>query len=371
MHTARPIDARRAVLAALALFAAALLIAPAAARGQESADERAIRATLARFYEGWNAHDVEKMVSAYADDVDHVNVFAEWHRGKAAIREDLRRFHAGPARNSHKTYTVEKIRFVGPDVAVVHVRSLSTVGNLGTYVMARQGGQWLTVSFTNVGYELDPAAPRTGATPRPAADTAASTTVPVPGGCAVPRTGPHDAVGCHLAGTEPFGAAPATPLFWHIDRYPTRQAAEAARRAHGTVAEAHGQVWLFTLADSAWRPAGGERVARVGPLPVTPGRTYAAHYLEGVVPPGARTPVHRHAGPEAWYVLAGAQCLETPDGARLVRAGESYVVPEGPPMLLAGTGAATRRTLALVLHDATQPWTIPAPDWTPTGRCPR
>jgi uncharacterized protein (TIGR02246 family) len=352
--------------------------------GSRAVEEQAVRAVLARFYEGWNAHDADKMVSVFADDVDHINVFAEWRRGKELLRDEIREFHAGPGRNSQKTYTVEKIRFVKPDVAVVQVRSLSTVGNIGTYVLTKDTGRWLVVSFTNVGYELTPTGPNTGITRPPSPNagaavpteraTGASTTVPVPGGCAVRRTGPSDAVGCYLAGTEAFGAAPAAPLFWHLDRYPTRAAAEAARRAHGTVVEAHGRVWLFTLADSTWRPtagAAGERVARVGPLPVTPGRMYAAHYLEGVVPVGARTPVHRHAGPEAWYVLAGAQCLETPDGARVVRAGESFVVPEGPPMALVGTGTVTRRTLGLVLHDAAQPWSIPTSDWAPKGICTR
>jgi quercetin dioxygenase-like cupin family protein len=174
-----------------------------------------------------------------------------------------------------------------------------------------------------------------------------------------------------MAGTEQIGPAPETPIYWHIDAYPTRAAAEAARRSHGTVAEAHGRVWLFTIADEAWRPGGGERIALVGPLPVTPGRAYAAHYLEGVVPPAARTPVHRHPGPEAWFVLEGAQCLETPDGFKVVRAGESLVVRGETPMLLAGVAPSVRRTLGLVLHDAAQPWTMPTPEWTPKETCPR
>ena len=217
---------------------------------------------------------------------------------------------------------------------------------------------------------LGSAVPGAAAVPAGTAHVA-STTVPVPGGCDVPRTGPADAFGCYVAGTEPLGAAPATPLFWHLDAYPTRTAAEAARRERGTVAEAHGRVWLFTVAGAEWRPEGGQRVARVGPLPLTPGRTYAAHYLDGVVPPGARTPAHRHAGPEAWYVLEGTNCLETPDGVRTAGPGESLIVPEGPPMVLTGVGATVRRTLTLVVHDAAQPWTIPAPDWTPKGACPR
>jgi uncharacterized protein (TIGR02246 family) len=101
------------------------------------------------------------MVSVYAEDVDHINVFAEWHKGKPAIKEDLKQIHAGPAKNSHKTYTIEKTRFIKPDVAVVHVRSLSTVGNIGTYVMTKEFGRWLVVSFTNVSYELTQTKPGT------------------------------------------------------------------------------------------------------------------------------------------------------------------------------------------------------------------
>jgi quercetin dioxygenase-like cupin family protein len=164
---------------------------------------------------------------------------------------------------------------------------------------------------------------------------------------------------------------PATPQFWHLDTYATRAAAEAERGPGGTVVDAHGRTWLFTIADAEWRPVGGQRVARVGPLPLTAGRSYAAYYLDGVVPAAARTPAHRHAGPEAWYVLEGINCLETPDGIQTVGPGESLIVPEGPPMVLTGVGQALRRTLTLVVHDAAQPWTMLAPDWTPRGICPR
>jgi quercetin dioxygenase-like cupin family protein len=82
-------------------------------------------------------------------------------------------------------------------------------------------------------------------------------------------------------------------------------------------------------------------------------------------------PVHLHPGPEAWYVLEGSQCVETAQGARVVRARESLVVPAGRPMLLATVGTTVRRTLAVVLHEASQPWTIPTTTWTPPGKCPR
>ena len=40
-------------------------------------DEQAIRDVLKRFYDGWNANDPEMMVSAYAEDIDHIDVFGE------------------------------------------------------------------------------------------------------------------------------------------------------------------------------------------------------------------------------------------------------------------------------------------------------
>lgn len=140
---------------ALALVAIlALGICPFDAAAQN--DEQPIRDTLATFYEGWNTHDADKMVSVFADDIDHIDVFGEWHKGKASIREDLAFVHAGPLRNSHKDYTIEKIRFLTPEAAVAQVSSQSEVKNLGTYVLQKQNGTWLVVSFTNTDVHKPP-----------------------------------------------------------------------------------------------------------------------------------------------------------------------------------------------------------------------
>ncbi len=127
------------------------------AQSLKSEDETAIKDLLARFYEGWNTHDVEKMISVYTDDIDHINAFGRWNKGKQAIKADLTEFHAGPGKNSQKTYTIEKIRFLKPDVVLVQVRSISAVGNIGTYVFSKNAGKWLVVSFTNVEYKLQSA----------------------------------------------------------------------------------------------------------------------------------------------------------------------------------------------------------------------
>ena len=177
-------------------------------------------------------------------------------------------------------------------------------------------------------------------------------------------------VGCWIIIDDGLGQLPRAPIFWHLDSYPTRAQAEAAKGQRGTVVESLGKVWLFTIDIAAWRPANGERVAQVGPLPVRAGLEYSAQYMEAIFTPGMTAPAHRHSGSEAWYTVTGETCLETPDGAMIGRAGGSHViVPGGPPMHLTATGTETRRALVLILHDSSQPATTPASDWTPKGLC--
>jgi hypothetical protein len=47
---------------------------------------------------------------------------------------------------------------------------------------------------------------------------------------------------------------------------PSRAEAEAARGPRGTVVEAFGKIWLYTIAEKKWRAGGGEHVATIGPL---------------------------------------------------------------------------------------------------------
>ena len=177
------------------------------------------------------------------------------------------------------------------------------------------------------------------------------------------------ALGCYIMARQTLRQLPEGPLYWHLDVYPTRAAAEQARGPAGTVVEAYGAVWLFTVAEANWRSSGGKHVADVGPLPVDTAGEHTAVYMEATSTPGMQSAVHRHPGPEAWYVIAGEQCLETPEGRTIVRAGEGGIVRAGPPMRLTATGTVERRSLVLVLHDASEHWASPAPDWTPRGLC--
>jgi len=177
-------------------------------------------------------------------------------------------------------------------------------------------------------------------------------------------------VGCWILAHEAVGQLMRSEVYWYLDVYTSREAAETARGPRGTVVDSLGKVWLLTIEGPGWRSAGGERVAEIGPLPVDAGANYAAQYMEAIFTPGMTAPAHTHSGPEAWYTLAGETCLETPQGTQIGRAGGQHViVPGGLPMHLTATGKEQRRSLVLILHDASKPPTTVAHDWTPKGLC--
>ena len=163
---------------------------------------------------------------------------------------------------------------------------------------------------------------------------------------------------------------PAGDLFWHLDTFPSRMAAEKAAGPSDTVVEAFGSVWLFTIERARWKSKGGKSVATIGPLPLEPASSYSAEYLRSVFLPGTVAPLHVHSGPEAFFAVSGDTCLESPDGAQVGRGpGNALVIKGGPPMLLMAVGKVPRRGFALILHDAKQPATTLTQAWQPSGLC--
>jgi quercetin dioxygenase-like cupin family protein len=182
--------------------------------------------------------------------------------------------------------------------------------------------------------------------------------------------------GCQLLAKMQVARFSDEPLFWHLNRFPTKEGAEAVKQQIGFAVEAEGQFWLFSFGPKGSAPKQGELVASIGPLPLTSrklplARSYEILAYLAVMPPQMYTRVHIHPGPEAWYILSGEQCLETPAGAMKARAGESMFAPPTTPMRLTNNGSSTRHALFIVIHDASQPWTIPTDQWKPTGACDR
>jgi quercetin dioxygenase-like cupin family protein len=186
--------------------------------------------------------------------------------------------------------------------------------------------------------------------------------VDVPAGEARPE------FGCFNVGTVTGLHFRNPAVYWHLQVFESRKAADAARSATGLVVEEDGRVWLSEFGPRNITTRGGQAIAVIGPMQLSRARTYSAVLSYAVMRPGDSSRVHTHPGPEGWYVLAGEQCLETPAGASKAGAGETMTVPPGIPMELNVTGTALRRAFALVIHDATQERGTPS-DWQPAGAC--
>ena len=211
------------------------------------------------------------------------------------------------------------------------------------------------------------------ATSAAAQQPAAATKQPAFGVCTPRSQRAGRAVGCFTITDRPVGTLGSAPVFWHVAKIRGATERRRAKRdtTHGaTIIDAFGGWWLLTLGDSAWHPRIGKPVATIGPLPLTAGLAYSALYMEASMTPGMKSAIHRHSGPEAWYTLSGETCLETPAGAETGRAsGPPVIVPGGPPMELTATGTTIRRSIVLILHDASKPPTMMETSWKPRGLC--
>ena len=140
-----------------------LLIFPLPSLSQDGGDDRAVRAVVGGFVDGWNRHDAKRFAAVFAEDADFTNLRGDGVVGRAKIEEFLAPGFAGFLKNSHIESTDIKTRFVRLDVAAVDVRWRMTGttdpqgkpqpvrSGLLSFVMAKSGGQWQIVVMHNLG----------------------------------------------------------------------------------------------------------------------------------------------------------------------------------------------------------------------------
>ena len=87
-------------------------------------DEDAIREIELRFNEAWGRHDPDGMVESLSDDAQFVTVNGAWAKTRADFRDLMRRLHGanGPFRSSTRETPEIHVRFLAPDVAMMHTR---------------------------------------------------------------------------------------------------------------------------------------------------------------------------------------------------------------------------------------------------------
>lgn len=162
-------------------------------------------------------------------------------------------------------------------------------------------------------------------------------------------------VGCTILASRPLQGSLTKPVYWHLDRFDSIETAKKAAGLNGVAAEAHGFVWLMTVEAQAEAHHGGHHVAWIGPLDMPAADRYSMRVLSSMLEPGITTPVHTHSGPEAFYVVSGEQCLETPERSYSLGVGQSLVLPAGVIHRGRPGGSSARRVLGLNLNDAARP----------------
>jgi len=122
----------------------------------QSVDEAAMRDSVKQMETGWNTKSGAVFAKPFAEDADYVVINGMYIKGRAAIETGHQRIFDTIYKDTTLSLTVKQIRFLRPDVAVVHV-SGQRVGPgkdlnqeaMITIVMTKQKDGWLIAAFQN------------------------------------------------------------------------------------------------------------------------------------------------------------------------------------------------------------------------------
>ncbi len=123
-----------------------------------STDEAALRQIVQQVQDGWNAHDGKAFAAPFATDADYVIVNGMKIKGREEIEKGHTQIFTTIYKDSHNVGTVKSVRFLRPDVAVVHVEwnlEFSMGGEkrkaqaINTMIMTKDSGKWSIAAFHN------------------------------------------------------------------------------------------------------------------------------------------------------------------------------------------------------------------------------
>ncbi|WP_027151037.1 hypothetical protein [Mesorhizobium sp. WSM2561] len=154
---------------------------------------------------------------------------------------------------------------------------------------------------------------------------------------------------------------PSGPLYWRLENFPTLAQAQTAAGPTSLAAEVAGKVWLFTLGPKDGSTPGGTKVVEIGPLPPISASEYLLRVNRAGGAPGAKSAIHTHPGPEAFYVLAGKLGQRTPQGVTYAEAGTTMTGHGADTQMeVFNAGTTDLDELAIFVVDANQPFSSPA-----------
>jgi uncharacterized protein (TIGR02246 family) len=126
-------------------------------------DEEAIRELERGFNAAWDAHNPGALAESLTDDAQFITVNGAWTTSRAAFRDLMQRLHRadGPYRSSTRRTPELQVRFLAPDIAIMHSRfciegevlhdalSQSSRESVGLRVVQKIEGRWRITATQN------------------------------------------------------------------------------------------------------------------------------------------------------------------------------------------------------------------------------
>jgi len=143
------------------IFIAIFVAAPLPLGAQTKSDEEAVRKLPQAFRDAWNNHNGHELAKIMADDVDFVTVGATLIHGRSDFETYHTRLLSGRFKDSTITLLQLEVRFLQPDVAIVHwTRKVAGDKNpdgsprnprygMMTMIAEKRGGAWLVATSQN------------------------------------------------------------------------------------------------------------------------------------------------------------------------------------------------------------------------------
>jgi uncharacterized protein (TIGR02246 family) len=125
---------------------------------ERRADEDAIRELVDRQVMAWGAGDPEAYASEFTSDADYVTYLGSHHKGRAAIAASYAPLFKKLLKGSRLDFQITQLRFLTPDVAVIHARGAVAKGarrgirrntRANTSIAVRTDGGWLLAASQN------------------------------------------------------------------------------------------------------------------------------------------------------------------------------------------------------------------------------
>ncbi len=87
-----------------------------------TSEERALHGVVYQLEAAWNAADGAAFAEPFAEDADFIHILGGYYTGRSAIEAGHRMIFGTIYKGSTVRYSVEKIRFLRADVALVFLR---------------------------------------------------------------------------------------------------------------------------------------------------------------------------------------------------------------------------------------------------------